>query len=233
MSVDISILPMHRFSVTNLLSFVTRSTQLDAQNRESSPPHEVSFMSGEAQSEHSDELALLTAISRGDQIAFSAFYDRFSRPVFALALSILRSQSDAEDVLQEVMVKVWAKAQAYSPRAGKPLSWIMTMTRNHAIDRLRSSKRQQELHREAGDESNLHPIEHDTRQETERRESATVIQSAMSDLPKEQRQAINLAYFHGLTHSEIASNLNQPVGTIKARIRRGMQRLRSRLAEAN
>ncbi len=182
--------------------------------------------------EHSDEMALLKAVGRGDRAAFSVFYDRFSSPVFALAMAILRSQSEAEDALQDVMVKIWGKAQAYNPQSGKPLSWVMTLTRNHAIDRLRSLKRHQEVRQEASDNQLFSPLEKDTRQEAERRESATAIQRAMLELPEEQRQAIELAYFHGLTHSEIASTLNQPVGTIKARIRRGMQRLRGKLTDA-
>ena len=107
----------------------------------------------------------------------------------------------------------------------------MSMTRNHAIDRLRSQKRSQEVKQEAQETEALKPTETDIHAETEQHESALIVRSSLTGLPPEQRQAIELAYFRGLTHKEIATNLNQPIGTIKARIRRGMQRMRDDLAK--
>ncbi len=227
----ISILPSIRFFATTL-QVLSQTEPIPPLNQgfgsldQSSQP-----MVEEQQNEAEEDIALLAAIARGDREAFSRFYDRFSRPLYTLALAILHTQAEAEDALQEVMTKVWSKAQAYRPKAGKPLSWVMTLMRNHAIDRLRSLKRAQEIKEEALKNDVLRPTESDTQKETERNDLAKNIRATLAALPDDQRKALELAYFRGLTHSEIATTLNQPIGTIKARIRRGMQRMRAALSE--
>ena len=226
MPLNISILPPFTNFVTTLLVLQrNESTAVETKGTISA----IKRIKNMPEAEHSaadDDLALLRAISRGDREAFSSFYDRFSRPMYTLAIAILHSKTEAEDALQEVMTKIWAKSKAYNPSLGKPLSWVMTLTRNHAIDRLRSLKRNQEIKQEADENDILRPVETDTRKDAERRETGVIIRSILGKLPIEQRKAIELAYFRGLTHTEIATNLNQPIGTIKARIRRGMQRMR-------
>jgi RNA polymerase sigma-70 factor (ECF subfamily) len=232
MPLEISILPPFGFFATTLL--VSHDKESPAGETEGTTPaiERIINMPEATHSAESDDLALLASVGRGDRQAFSQFYDRFSRPIYTLAIAILHSQTEAEDALQEVMTKIWGKASSYNPRAGKPLSWVMTLTRNHAIDRFRSLKRTQELKQEAQENEILKPAESNTREEAERRETGAIVRSILGKLPIEQRQAIELAYFRGLTHTEIATNLNQPIGTIKARIRRGMLRMRDELNAA-
>ena len=232
MPLRISILPSDRFFATTLqvLRRIERFP-ISAGENGSLDHQSIKRMAEEPKNEAAEDLALLAAIARGDREAFSRFYDRFSRPLYTLAMAILHTQTEAEDALQEIMTKVWHKAQAYNPQAGKPLSWVMTLMRNHAIDRLRSLKRAAEIKQEALENEVLRPGESDTQKETERNEVAQNIRATLATLPEDQRKAIELAYFRGLTHSEIATTLNQPIGTIKARIRRGMQRMRADLSE--
>ncbi|MDA7645062.1 sigma-70 family RNA polymerase sigma factor [bacterium] len=232
MPLEISILPPFSFFATTLLVSHDKESLAGETVGKTSAIEWITNMPEEKHNAESDDLALLASVGRGDRQAFSEFYDRFSRPIYTLTIAILHSQTEAEDALQEVMTKIWGKASSYNPRAGKPLSWVMTLTRNHAIDRLRSLKRNQELKQEAQENEILKPIESDTRKEAERRETGGIVRTILGKLPTDQRQAIELAYFRGLTHTEIATTLNQPIGTIKARIRRGMLRMRDDLNEA-
>ena len=176
------------------------------------------------------DAGLMRRIADGDRDAFASLYDQYSRPLFSLALRILNDQKEAEDVLQEVFVQIWEKAGQFDDRLGKPFTWSMTMTRNRAIDRLRSKQRQHRLVEEltqdattgAPDVPTYPPGEFEPGQ-------AEHIRAAVNGLPEDQRKAIELAFFKGLTHFEIAEALREPLGTVKARIRRGMLRLRDSL----
>jgi RNA polymerase sigma-70 factor, ECF subfamily len=174
------------------------------------------------------EAELLRQIGAGDPDSFEDLYDRFSGVLFAAALQILNDQRDAEDVLQDVFVQIWDKARLYSPSRGKPLTWAMTLTRNKAIDRLRSSQRRFRLQDQVEKESKVtaRAISRDGADEVDAIEKSRIVRSAVLELSKEQRQAIELAFFSGLTQNEIAAELSQPLGTVKARIRRGMLKLR-------
>jgi RNA polymerase sigma-70 factor, ECF subfamily len=174
------------------------------------------------------EILLLQRVGRGDRLAFSDLYDRFSGVLFATALRILNNQEAAEDVLQDVFVQIWEKAPLYDSSRGKPLTWAVTLTRHKAIDRLRSLQRrfrlQDQLEKESqifeqfGEQSSLDAVD--------LVEKGVLVREAITKLSKEQREAIELAFFSGLTQTEIAEQLNEPLGTVKARIRRGMMRLR-------
>jgi RNA polymerase sigma-70 factor (ECF subfamily) len=178
------------------------------------------------------ETELLRQIGAGDPNSFEDLYDRFSGVLFSAALQILNDQRDAEDVLQDVFVQIWDKAKLYSPSRGKPLTWAMTLTRNKAIDRLRSSQRrfrlQDQVEKESKASSQL--TSRDSVDEVDALEKSRIVRSAVLQLSKEQRQAIELAFFSGLTQNEIAEELSQPLGTVKARIRRGMLKLRDLIA---
>jgi RNA polymerase sigma-70 factor (ECF subfamily) len=168
-----------------------------------------------------------------DRLAFSELYDRLAGVLFATALRILNDHKEAEDVLQEVFLQMWDRASEFDPLLGKPLSWAITLTRNKAIDRLRSAQRRSRLLAEVLDQGARGSGPQAGGWETvASNESSTLIHSALTALPPEQRQAIELAFFSGLTQMEIAETLRQPVGTIKARIRRGMLKLRDTLQEA-
>ncbi len=175
------------------------------------------------------EAEQILAVANGDRLAFSDVYDRCANPVFALAMAMLRNKTEAEDLLQEVMVKVWTKASSYNAKNGSPLTWIMAMTRNGAIDRIRKGKRGPTIENSLMEEENLKSEQNDGLQSLQMNETRHLVRRSLLQLPSEQRQALELAYFSGLTHSEIAVNLNIPVGTIKARIRRGMQKLHGEL----
>ena len=174
------------------------------------------------------EIALLKRIGQGDRRSFEELYERFSGVLFSTAHRVLNNPEAAEDVLQEVFIQIWEKAPLYDPARGKPLTWAVTLTRNRAIDRLRSLQRRHRLHDDV--EKQAATLEQfDDRSSLDAVngvERAQMIRAAIGKLSAEQRQAIELAFFSGLTQTEIAERLHEPLGTIKARIRRGMMRLR-------
>ena len=175
--------------------------------------------------------ALLSRIAQGDSAAFASFYDRHANLLFSIATHVLRDDREAEDVLQEAMVSLWERAASYNQSLGRPMSWAVTVTRNRAIDRLRALKRRQ--HGAAQPIDELETVLADpaasASENAMSQESAGLVRAALVDLPGEQRQAIELAFFRGLSHFEIAEKLRVPLGTIKARIRRGMLFLRDAL----
>jgi len=173
-----------------------------------------------------DEIRLLRRVARGDREAFTQLYDQFAGILYATALKILQDAKESEDVLQEVFLQIWDKAGNYDSNLGKPLTWTLTLTRHKAIDRLRSTQRRYKLVEQATPElAERQP----TTGETFDADRHSIIRQAVQTLPTEQRQSIELAFFGGLTQDEISQNLQQPLGTIKARIRRGMLKLRDTL----
>jgi len=178
--------------------------------------------------------ALIARIGMGERAAFEEFYDRFSGLVYSTALRVLGNETDAQDIAQDVLFMIWEKAPLYNPARGKPLTWDITMTRNKSIDRLRSLQRRSRLHDDVQRETTPDDLtaQREPLEELEADEQGRAVRSAVLKLNKDQREAIELAYFSGLTQQEIASRLDQPLGTVKARIRRGMLRLRKLMANA-
>ena len=174
------------------------------------------------------EIVLLRRIGAGDLRSFEELYRRFSGMLFATIFRILNQQEAAEDVLQEVFLQIWEKAPLYDPVRGKPLTWIVTLARNKAIDRLRSTQRSHRLQSEVEREAQaFDPAEErNSADALEAVEQGKLVREAVRKLSKDQREAISLAFFSGLTQTEIAERLGEPLGTVKARIRRGMMRLR-------
>jgi RNA polymerase sigma-70 factor (ECF subfamily) len=176
------------------------------------------------------DVELLRQIAAGQRAAFAEFYDRHSTLMFSIASKILNDASDAEDVVQEAFLQIWEKAEKFDPKLGKAASWAAIMVRNKAIDRIRASQRRSRLAEEAGVEFSVAAEVNDTANEAiHGHDKAKLIQSAIIELPAEQRHAIELAYFSGLTQNEISEKLQEPLGTIKARIRRGLLKLRDQL----
>ena len=176
------------------------------------------------------DIELLQRIAAQDREAFAEFYDRHAPLMFSVACKVLNDANEAEDVLQETFVQLWEKARNFDPRLGKPASWMATLTRNRAIDRIRASQRRSRLMEQAGAEfSIVAEGAPSVNEQIHGADNSRLIQNAIVDLPAEQRRAIELAYFGGLTQSEISEKLNEPVGTIKARIRRGLLKLRDQL----
>lgn len=178
-----------------------------------------------------DDATLLQAIAQRDEAAFAALYDRFSRPVFSLVVRVLHSRAEAEEVLQEAFWQVWERAPDFRAELGTAFCWVVTIARRKAIDRLRARSRQAErinaVRAAAGDDDFVQPAGLESLATDERGEA---VRAALAAINLEERRAIALAFFDGLTHEEIAAALQVPVGTIKARIRRGMMKLKPKLA---
>ena len=167
---------------------------------------------------------LLRRTADRDRAAFAAFYDRYAARVFGLALHVLRNRTDAEDVLQETFLQVWHQAGRFDPARGSAEAWVLLLARSRAIDRLRKRPA-------APDAPTPEPTDTpDPGRDLERGEEAGRVRSAVNGLPAEQRELIRLAFFDGLTHTQIARRLGLPLGTVKTRIRLGMNRLRDRVA---
>jgi RNA polymerase sigma-70 factor (ECF subfamily) len=177
-----------------------------------------------------DDAQLITKVAMGDRIAFGTLYDRFAAPLYSLALKMLGNEAEAQDLLQEVFLSVWNKADTFRADRGSAFSWVVAQLRNRAIDRIRSRRRRGELL-----EANAPDLEPSgsatlsSSQNCEVSERAREVRSAMGQLTEEQRQVLRLAFFEGLTQVEISEKLEEPLGTIKARAHRGMARLRTLL----
>jgi RNA polymerase sigma-70 factor, ECF subfamily len=152
--------------------------------------------------------------------------------LFSVAYHVLNNREAAEDVLQDVFVQIWEKAPLYDPARGKPATWAVTLARNKAIDRLRSAQRRARLQGELQEESQVAEQRDDATSfdALVTGENAKLVRAAMQELAVDQREALELAFFKSLTQSEIADRLGEPLGTVKARIRRGLLRLRELLA---
>ncbi|HEY7167465.1 MAG TPA: sigma-70 family RNA polymerase sigma factor [Candidatus Binatia bacterium] len=168
---------------------------------------------------------LIRKVVNKDRDAFSELYDRFSSLVFTLAVRMLRTRSDAEDLVQEVFVQIWRQAENYTEDRGTPEAWIINIARSRAIDKLRSIRRMEKSFVLTEDPARA---ESTANVETSASESETklTMNSALSTLSPAQRTVLELAYFDGLTQTEIAERLSEPLGTVKTRMRAGIQRLR-------
>ncbi|MBI5425114.1 MAG: sigma-70 family RNA polymerase sigma factor [Opitutae bacterium] len=173
---------------------------------------------------------LAAALARGDKQALARLYDLLAKPLYSLALRITNDAAEAQDVIQDVFLQLWNKAVDYEPARGSYFSWAATLTRNRALDRVRMRTRRAEIVQEsAGD---LLPASNDDLDSSDSlwlREKASAVRAALTALPPEQKGAIELAFFRGLTQQQIAEQLGEPLGTVKARIRRGLLRLREHL----
>ena len=180
-----------------------------------------------------EQADLMLAMARRDKAALARLYDSLSRPLYSLALKVTNDSADAQDIVQDVFLQLWLKAADYTQERGSVFSWAATLTRNRAIDRIRMRRRRAEIiHESAGDipGSDIGANESTAADTLGLREQATVVRTALTALPHEQRAAIELAFFTGLTQQEIASRLHEPLGTVKARIRRGLLKLRDTLS---
>jgi RNA polymerase sigma-70 factor (ECF subfamily) len=173
------------------------------------------------------EAAMLHAVARGDESAFASLYDRYGSILFGLLLRILRDRPEAEDCLQEVFLQIWQRASSYDAARGRPFTWLVTLARSRAIDRLRSTGARTRTEQAAFADAGESVADADA--EAFRSEQGAVVRGALAEIPEEQRRALLLAYFEGLSQTEIAARLGQPLGTVKTRMRSGMMRLRELL----
>ena len=176
------------------------------------------------------EIELIQRIANGDQAAFAALYDRLSPILYSMALRMMNDASEAEDVLQDGFVYIWQRANTFDASRGSPISWAITIVRHKAIDRLRVRLRGERLRERASASPELASDKDDqSALEPFLRERRAQVKSALTQLPGEQREALQLAFFSGLTHQQIAAKIAAPLGTVKARIRRGLLQLRQLL----
>ena len=170
--------------------------------------------------------ALIAAIAAGDRDAFSRFYDLTAPMAFGLIRRVLRDPEAAAEVLQEVFWQVWQDAPRYDPTRGTPEAWLVMRAKTRAIDRLRSIRRRDRTFVAPVDESVAQRSPDQAPNPAVAAEDRGLIQTALAQLPEPQRRVIELAFFEGLTHSEIATRLGEPLGTVKTRARLGLDRLR-------
>ncbi len=179
-----------------------------------------------------DDTALVTLIARRDERALGALYDRYSRLAFSLAVRIVGDRALAEEITADCFVSVWRASASYSEERGRFVSWFMSVVRHRAIDELRRLNVRPEGNAVELDEAlqTVSPSEGlDDRMDAQQRRA--VVRSVLASLPAPQREALELAYFGGLTQQEIADKTGTPLGTIKTRMRLGMQKLREELQQ--
>jgi len=176
-------------------------------------------------SDHERDLAMLISkIAKGCESALKKLYDHTIAQVYGLAYKILSNNPDADEVALDVFKQIWNKAPDYEPERGTPSAWLITLTRSRAIDRIRSdTKRRTTNEPLISDSADNTPLPDET---TEVREKRQLIEKALSELTPQQRQSIELAYFKGLSQSEISKQMNEPLGTVKSWMRTGMIKLR-------
>ena len=178
------------------------------------------------------DLALLARIKQGDSAALDALYARYASPVHSFVWKILRSAEDTEDVVLDVFWQIWRQADRYDASRGAPPAWIFAIARSRAIDRRRGRHRREDRTISFDDPlTNLDPLDEQAPPDrvASFRQTRDLMREAVRTLSPAQREAVELAFFKGLTHGEIAAKLNQPLGTIKTRIRQGLIRLRKTL----
>lgn len=175
------------------------------------------------------EADLMRRIASQDQRAFEELSEKYSALVFSTAFKVLNHYEDAEDVMNEVLATIWKKAETYHPKKGSLVTWICTTTRNRSIDRVRSVQRRCALYDRFEEKLEGEAPEYSLtgREALYRSDARRILQTAVVSLSPEQREVIELAYFEGLTQKQIAERIDSPLGTVKARIRRGVERLRA------
>jgi RNA polymerase sigma-70 factor (ECF subfamily) len=180
-----------------------------------------------------DDASLIEQIARARKDALSELYDRYNRLVFSVAYAILGDRAIAEEVTLDVFVRVWQRAKTYQPERAKVSTWLVAITRHHAIDILRRKKSHPEESSLDWDIASLQNgfALHNPEEDTNLALQQERVREALTQLPAEQRQALVLAYFKGYSHTQIAEALKQPLGTVKTRIRLAMQKLRQLLKE--
>jgi RNA polymerase sigma-70 factor (ECF subfamily) len=175
---------------------------------------------------------LVARIAQGDASALEQLYDRYVRQCFGLALRMLGDSAVAEEVVQEVFLKLWTNPGSYSTQKGKFVSWLLSLIHHRCIDELRKKSRT-DVALEEGDTASVLNTEPDPDLEPADQvwvmEQQRAVRQALAQIPENQRQVLELAYYRGLSHSEIATKLGQPLGTVKTRIRLGMNSLRQLL----
>ena len=172
----------------------------------------------------------LARVALGDRTAFASVYQATSAHLFSVALRILKRRDVAEDVLQEAFVSVWHHAGSYQAASGQPMTWMISIVRNKALDVVRSASARHETARPVtaeGDEIDIADERPNPLQLLTQATDALAIRGCMEALDASHRQCLALAYYHGMSHSEVAAHMRAPLGSVKAWVRRGLERLKT------
>jgi RNA polymerase sigma-70 factor (ECF subfamily) len=180
---------------------------------------------------NADDAALIRRMCEADETALGALYDRWVRALYSLVLHLLKDPDEAEDVVEETFWQAWKKASSYEPSKGAVSTWLLTIGRRKALDRIRARKRHKE-DAVGRDQSfaDIPSTANDPAQDIEGKELREQVRAALRELPDEQREVLELGYFRGMSQSEIAEATRQPLGTVKTRMRLAMQKLREPLS---
>lgn len=177
-----------------------------------------------------EDAALVRRIGACDETALSALYDRWVQPLYSAVMHLLQDADDAEDIVEETFWQVWQRARSYDPARGSVRTWLLTIARSRALDRLRARGRRPDAATDVSTAELLAaPADDDPAASAEGGERARRVGAALAELPADQRRALELAYFGGLTQVEIAQALGEPLGTVKTRMRLGLRKLRDAL----
>lgn len=174
---------------------------------------------------------LIEQVASGDEDAFAALYDRFSPGLYSMVLKMTNEEAEAMDVLQDAFAHIWRKASTYDRRRSAAFTWAVMVARNKCVDRLRVRQRFARIAEKAAAEvAGQRNIDATSADEPAMREERTRVRAMLAEVNAEEREAIEMAFFNDLTHDEVAARLGAPLGTIKARIRRGLMKLRALLS---
>lgn len=182
---------------------------------------------------HSEDVQLILDIGSGDEKALEAVYDRYAHRIYSLAMSVLKDEGLAEDAVQEVFSNIWQKASSYRPEMSAPGTWIMSVAHHKIVDFYRSRRRTTDHTAQPEMETLMRVPDQklSVEQQVERSFNARLVRAALLELPEEQSQPLYLSAWHGYSQSEIAKMLDIPLGTVKTRMRLGMQKLKAALEE--
>lgn len=187
-----------------------------------------------AQGNADDETDLMKRIRARDAGALEELYDLYNRLLFAMVISIVKKREEAEDVLQEIFLKIWDKADLFDADRGNVYNWIITLARNQAIDRIRSKGYKKQEKQSVSIDESLFSLEedlHNPMKTTIFSDRAELVKKALDEIPEEQSEVIKIAYYRGMSQSEISDYLGIPLGTVKTRTRQGMIKLKNILGE--
>lgn len=174
-----------------------------------------------------EESCLLTKVGVGDSQAFEELYTRYSTPLYSLGLRMLNNPSEAEETLQDTFVKIWNNAASYDARKSRPFTWSVTIMRRTCIDRIRKLSRELDVINFEAEQDRDWVLPETVRQSAENHETRENVEKMMKDFSPNQKKALELALFSGMTHSEIAKSMEQPLGTVKSWLKRGLFQLRT------
>jgi RNA polymerase sigma-70 factor, ECF subfamily len=180
------------------------------------------------------DLELRQGIQRGDPDALSELYDRYNGIIKALILRVIHNEAEADDLLQEIFMEIWNQARNFSAQKGKPLGWMVTLARRRAIDGLRKKQAYARAGERLQSETEQQPnawVHHTTETEISRGDTRELIRKVIDSLPLPQQQAVELAFFQGMSQREIAAKTNTPLGTVKTRLELGLKKIYDGLKE--